>query len=239
MNTKDIAYTCDDKTLTGYLADGSNGRPTPGILVCHQGGGLTEHARERARMLAELGYVAFALDMYGEVATGREHAMALIGGLVADPPLLRRRARAGFDVLRAQPAVDAARLAAIGYCFGGALVLELARTTPELACVVSFHPGLSNQPERDDRKIACKVLVCAGAQDPLILPAARERLIELMTAAGADWQLQVYADAGHSFTDRSVDAFGIPGFFFHERTDRRSWAAMRALFDEAFLPAAR
>jgi dienelactone hydrolase len=233
MVTRDIAYQIDDRTYTGYLADGSNGKPAPGVLVCHQGSGLTDHARERARMLAELGYVAFALDMYGEVATSREHAMALIGGLVGNPPLLRRRAAAGFDVLKAQAGVDPGRLAAIGYCFGGGVVLEMARVHPDLACVVAFHPGLTNQPESDDRKVHSKVMVCAGVLDPLIAPDARERFISLMNAAGADWQLLTYSQAGHSFTDRSVDAFGMPGFFHHAPTDRRSWAAMRDLFDEA------
>jgi dienelactone hydrolase len=232
MVIKDIAYEIDGKTHTGYLADGSNSRPSPGVLVCHQGMGLTEHARERARMLAELGYVAFALDMYGEVATSREHVMALIGSLVENPPLLRKRAAAGFDVLKAQASVDRARLAAVGYCFGGALVLEMARCHPELACVVAFHPGLTQQPEHDERKIRGKVMVCAGVHDPLILPAARERLVALMNASEADWQLLTYSHAGHSFTDRSVDALGLPGFFYHAPTDRRSWAAMRDLFDE-------
>ena len=232
MNPRDIPNDCDGKPLTGYLADGAVGQPAPGVLVCHQGLGLTEHARERARMLAELGYVAFALDMYGEVATSREQVMALIGDLVGDPPLLRRRAAAGLDVLRAQPGVDPARLAAIGYCFGGSVVLEMARCHPDLACVVSFHPGLTNQPEHDDRAIRAKVMVCAGVHDPLIPPAARERLIALMNEAGADWQLLTYGNAGHAFTDRTVDALGMPGFSYHALTDRRSWAAMRALFDE-------
>jgi dienelactone hydrolase len=239
MITKDISYLIDGKTYTGYLADGSHEQPAPGVLVCHQGGGLTDHARERARMLAELGHVAFALDMYGEVASSREQAMALIGGLVGNPPLLRQRAAAGFDILKAQPRVDAARLAAIGYCFGGGVVLEMARCHPELACVVAFHPGLSNQPEHDDRKVHPKVMVCAGVQDPLIPAAARERFIALMNAAHADWQLLTYSHAGHSFTDRTVDAFGMPGFFYHAPTDRRSWAAMRDLFDEAMGPVGR
>jgi dienelactone hydrolase len=233
MNTKDIAYQCDGKSLTGYLADGAAGKPAPGILVCHQGMGLTEHARERARMLAELGYVAFALDMYGEVATSREQVMALIGDMVGNPALLRRRAAAGFDVLKAQPGVDPDRLAAVGYCFGGRVVLEMARCHPELACVVAFHPGLDHLPEHDDRKIQPKVMVCAGVHDPLIPPAARERFIALMNEVGADWQLLTYGQAGHSFTDRMADTFGMPGFFHHAPTDRRSWAAMRDLFDEA------
>jgi dienelactone hydrolase len=232
MDTKDIAYACDGKPLTGYLADGSGGRRAPGVLVCHQGMGLTEHARERARMLADLGYVAFALDMYGEVATSREQVMALIGDLVGDPALLRRRAAAGLDVLRAQPGVDPARLAAIGYCFGGGVVYEMARCHPELACVVAFHPGLTSLPEHDDRAVRPRVMVCAGVHDPLIPPAARERFIALMNEAGADWQLLTYGNAGHSFTDRTVDALGMPGFFYHAPTDRRSWAAMRDLFDE-------
>lgn len=237
MNSKDIAYECDGKQLTGYLAghpaDGAGGKRAPGILVCHQGMGLTEHARERARMLAELGYVAFALDMYGEVATSRERVMALIGEMIANPALLRRRAAAGLDVLKAQPGVDPGRLAAIGYCFGGGVVLEMARCHSELACVVSFHPGLTNLPEHDDRKIRPEVMVCAGDRDPLIPPAARERFIALMNEAEADWQLLTYGNAGHSFTDRTVDALGMPGFAYHAPTDRRSWAAMRDLFDEA------
>lgn len=236
MVSHNTAYEIDGKTYTGFLADGSRGKPAPGVLVCHQGGGLTDHARERARMLAELGYVAFALDMYGEVATSREHAMALIAGMVQNPGLLRARAAAGFDVLKRQPGVDPARLAAIGYCFGGAVVLEMARCHPELACVVAFHPGLSQQAEHDDRKIRGKVMVCAGEQDPLIAPAARERFIALMKEGEADWQLLTYGGAGHSFTDRTVDAFGMPGFFYHAATDRRSWAAMRDLFDEAMGP---
>jgi len=237
MITKDIAYPIDGKTYTGYLADGSNGRKAPGILVCHQGNGLTDHTRQRARMLAELGYVAFALDMYAEVASGMPQAMALITSLVKDPPLLRKRAAAGLDVLKAQASTDTSRLAAIGYCFGGGLVLELARVHPELACVVAFHPGMTGLPETDDRKIAGKVMVCAGVLDPLIPPAARERFIALMNAVGADWQLLTYGQAGHAFTDRNVDAMNMPGFRYHERTDQRSWAAMRALFDEAMGPA--
>jgi dienelactone hydrolase len=234
MITRDIAYPIDDKTYTGYLADGSAGAPAPGILVCHQGTGLTDHARERARMLAELGYVAFALDMYGEVATSREHAMALIGGLSQNSALLRKRASAGLDVLKAQAATDRARLAAVGFCFGGAVVLEMARANPELGCVVAFHPGLTGLPETDERKVHAKVMVCAGVADPLIPATARQRLIDLMTAAGADWQLLTYGNAGHSFTDRTVGQFNMPGFFHHEVTDHRSWAAMRHLFDETF-----
>src|SRR5258708_15572291 len=120
MLTKDIAYKIDGTTYTGYLADDDARQgKRPGILVCHQGGGLVDHAKERARMLAELGYVAFALDMYGEVATSREQAMSLLNGLIENPPLLRKRADAGLEVLKAHASVDTKRLAAVGYCFGG------------------------------------------------------------------------------------------------------------------------
>ena len=237
MLTKDIAYTIDGKTYTGYLADDDNRKAKrPGVLVCHQGMGLTEHAKERARMLAELGYVAFALDMYGRVATSRDDVMSLIEGLIANPAELRKRAEAGLNVLRDHPNTDKQRLAAVGYCFGGGVVIEMARAVSGLSCVVAFHPGLTGQPEKDDRKVLCKVMVCAGVDDPLIAPDARERFISLMKAANADWQLLTYGGAGHSFTDRSVDAMNMPGFSYNEAVDKRSWSAMRALFEESFGP---
>jgi len=237
MITKDIAYACGGKALKGYFVSRDTGR-RPGVLVCHQGNGITEHTRERARMLAQEGYAAFALDMYGETATSREQAMALLQGLTSNPDELRARALGGLDVLKAQDGVDTSRLAAVGYCFGGAVVLELARAAPELKCVVAFHPGMAGPvalADSDGRPIArCKVMVCAGADDPLIPPAAKEKFAELMNAAGADWQFISYGGAAHSFTDRSVDAMNMPGFKYHAATDKRSWTAMKNLFDEAF-----
>jgi len=234
METKDVVYKSGDKTLTGYLADGSNGRKVPGILVCHQGSGLRDHEKERARMLADLGYVAFALDVYGEEVTGRESAMALLNGLVQNQKLWDERILAGLAQLKAQPNVDTSRLAAIGFCFGGMTVLEAVRASNELACVVAFHPGLTGLPESDPRKVTGKVMVCAGQLDPLIPDDARTRFLKLMRDAGADLQYINYSLAGHSFTDKSVAAFNMPNFEFHAPTDRRSWAAMRDLFDETF-----
>src|ERR1700744_1776408 len=161
MQTRDIPYTSSGKSFTGYLAAPDGGGSRPGVLVCHQGGGLTEHAKDKARMLAEEGYVAFALDLYGETATNIDHAMGMLRGLVADKDEWSKRSLAGLDVLKAQDGGGTSRRAAVGYCFGGATVLELARAAPELKCVVAFHPGMSGpvaQPESDDRKIpACKV----------------------------------------------------------------------------------
>ena len=234
MQTREIVYKSGDKTLTGYLTDGSNGRKAPGILVCHQGGGLRDHEKERARMLADLGYVAFALDMYGEEVTGRDSAMALLNGLVQNQKLWDERILAGLAQLKAQPNVDTSRLAAIGFCFGGMTVLEAVRASEELACVVAFHPGLTGLPESDPRKVTGKVMVCAGQLDPLIPDDARTRFLKLMREANADLQYINYSLAGHSFTDKSVAAFNMPNFEFHASTDRRSWAAMRDLFDETF-----
>ena len=234
MITKDITYACGTKQLSGYLADGSNGRKVPGVLVCHQGGGLRDHEKERARMLAELGYVAFALDMYGEVSDTRERAMELLNGLVQNQKLWDERMLAGLAQLKAQPGVDATRLGAIGFCFGGMTVLELVRASGEMACVVAFHPGLTGLPESDPRKVTGKVMVCAGQLDPLIPDDARTRFLKLMREANADLQYINYALAGHSFTDKSVDAFNMPNFKYHAPTDRRSWAAMRDLFGETF-----
>jgi dienelactone hydrolase len=232
MITKDIAYQGGGKTLTGYLADGSNGKKTAGILLCHQGGGLRDHEKERTRMLADLGYVAFACDMYGAVATTMEEAGPMMNELATNEPLWQQRVQAGIDVLKSQPNVDASRLAAIGFCFGGGTMIWMSRWAKEMKCLVGFHPGMQGLPEKDDRPVVTKLLVCAGQKDPLIPPEARERFLKLMADANADCQLITYARAGHSFTDKTVAQFNIPNFEYHADTDRRSWAAMRDMFDE-------
>jgi dienelactone hydrolase len=234
METRDIAYTVSGKSMTGYLADGSNGKPSPGILVCHAGGGLREHEKHRTRQLADLGYVAFAPDLYGEISTSREHTMAMINSLVDTPAEWDARILAGLAQLKARTSVDPERLGAIGFCFGGMTVIEAVRATSELKCVVAFHPGLTRILESDPRPVSGKVMVCAGQLDPLIPEDARNRFLRLMTEAGADLQYLNYAQAGHSFTDPDIAVFNLPGFSYHADADRRSWAAMRALFDETF-----
>lgn len=234
METREIAYSVGGKTMTGYLADGSKGKPAPGILVCHQGGGMKDHEKDRARMLADLGYVAFAPDVYGEVPASREATMALLNSLVDNPQEWDTRILAGLAQLTALPNVDASRLGAIGFCFGGMTVIEAVRATTELKCVVAFHPGLTRLPESDPRPVSGKVMVCAGQLDPLIPDDARNRFLRLMKEAGADLQYLNYSEAGHSFTDKGAATYNMPGFNYHAATDRRSWAAMRALFDETF-----
>jgi dienelactone hydrolase len=222
----------DGIPLTGYLADGSGGRPAPGILVAHEGGGLGRHTKERALRLAGLGYVAFAVDYYGEENPPLDRAMALGKALRGDRPLFRARLKAGLEVLTAQPNVDTERLAGIGYCMGGAAVIELARMGAPFAAVVGFHSGFVPGTPEENGAIRGKLLLCHGADDPIVTAAQRDSFLAEATAAGIDWQLHLYGGVGHSFTNADIDTLGLPGFAYDETADRRSWAAMLNLFEE-------
>jgi len=234
MQTLDISYEASGRTCTGYLADGSGGGPAPGILVAHEGPGLGEHAKARARMLADLGYVAFALDLYGERDIPLPTAMGYVRELRADRMEFRRRVRTAFDVLCGQPAVDLDRLGAIGFCIGGMAVLELARSGAPVQAVVSFHGALDTPAPDDAKHIRGKVLACTGAADPLVPAEQRAAFEQEMTAAGVDWQLHTYGGVGHSFTNPDVDAFNMPGFAYSKAADQRSWQAMTDLFGKVF-----
>jgi dienelactone hydrolase len=226
----------DGIALTGYLADGSGGRPAPGILVAHEGGGLGRHTKERARRLAGLGYVAFALDFYGVEDPPLERAMELGKALRNDRPLFRARLHAALDVLAAHKNVDPARLAGIGFCMGGAAVIELGRMGAPFLALVGFHSGfLPGTPEENER-IAGKLLLCHGADDPIVTAVQRDAFLAEATAAGIGWQLHLYGGVGHSFTNPDIDALGLAGFAYDETADRRSWAAMLGLFDEVLEP---
>ena len=233
MAAEEIAYSADGAEMRGFLATpGGRGRG-PAVLVAHEAPGLTDHCRDRARRLADLGYVAFALDAWGggQVLTVDEARPRLIAW-IADPSGLHARMLAALDVLTARAEVDPARVAAIGHCFGAYAVLELARTGADVAAVVGFHPGLPVARPDEARRIQGKVLMCVGAQDPL-LPADQRAAFEAeMIGAGVDWRLNVYGQAQHSFTNPGADATGIPGLAYHAETDRRSWRAMLDLFAE-------
>ena len=233
-----IDYRIGERTFSGCLADGSRGRRVAGVLVAHEGPGLTAHTRQRTQMLAELGYVALAIDIYGEKDPPMERAKELVRSLRADRCELRRRARTAFDLLVAHPQVDADRIAAIGFCFGGMTVLELARSGADLKAVVGFHADLTTAAAEDARAIRGKILVCLGADDPIVNAEQRRAFIEEMTAAGVDWQMHLHGGVGHSFTNPDIDAYQFPGFAYHALADRRSWQAMRTLFDEVLGPAA-
>ena len=234
MHTEDIEYEADGLTMIGHLAmpDGSDTRA--GVLVCHEGPGLDDHAKGRARRLAELGYVAFALDYNGGgKPMEMQDVMTRLGALMADAERIRALGQAGLDILTAQERVDSSRLAAIGYCFGGTMSLELARGGAPLAAVVGFHSGLATTRPDDARNITAKVLVCIGEEDPIIPPEQRHAFEEEMRAGGVDWQLHLYGGgAAHSFTNPAADGLAMPGIKYHEPSDRRSWQAMLNHFAE-------
>jgi dienelactone hydrolase len=235
VHTADIEYTYEDLRLVGELAvDDSLPGPRPGVLVCHEGTGLADHARHKARQLAELGYVAFALDYYGG---GRQLPPADVGArfaeLAGDPLRTRAVGRAGLDVLLAHELADPARVAAVGFCFGGTLALELARGGADLKAVVGFHSGLSTARPKDAVNITGRILVCIGADDPLVPPEQRLEFEREMRDAGVDWRMNLYGGAAHSFTNPSADGTR-PGIKYDQRADQRSWRAMTDLFDEVF-----
>jgi dienelactone hydrolase len=238
LRTEDIEYRDGSLKLRGLLAyDEAIEGKRPGILVVHEAWGLGDHAMERARMLAKLGYVALAADMYGDrrMAADLPAAMELIGELRTDPAKLRARAGAAIAALRAQPNVDGSKLAAIGFCFGGTTVLELARGGADLKGVVSFHGGLQTLAPAEPGAVTPKVLVCTGADDPMIPPAQVVDFENEMRTAGADWQVISYGGTVHSFTNPDAGkTVKLDGIAYNERTDKRSWAAMRAFFDEIF-----
>lgn len=236
MKTEDIEYRADGARLVGYLAvDDTRPGKRPGVLVAPEGGGLVDLTKSIARRLADLGYVAFAMDYYGDgkPLSDMNDVMPRIGAFMAEPSTIRARAAAALKVLADQPQCDAGKLAAIGYCFGGTTVLELARGGADLKAVVGFHSGLGTTRPQDAKAIKAKILTCIGADDPIIPPDQRRAFEAEMTEGGVDWRMNVYGGAGHSFTNPGVGALGRPGFDYHEPTDRRSWAAMIDLFDEA------
>lgn len=233
MTLRRIDYDCDGVALSGWLADGSGGAPAPGVLVAHEAPGIDDFVQRRAAMLAERGYVALVPDMYGE-AFSLEHMMARHATLMTTPGLLLRRATAGLNALTAQPNVDGAWLAAIGFCQGGTVATELARAGTPIVAAIGFHPGLTRPAGSPDAPITAKLLMLVGDLDPVIPPADRVAFAAEMTAKAADWQLHVFGGVGHSFTNPAVDALGMPGFGYDATADRRSWAMALALLEEAF-----
>lgn len=234
MDGEPVSYEAHGRPFRGFLVDGSDGCRAPGILVLHEGAGLNEPIRERTRRLAlELGAVAFAPDLFGGGDFELETFKAIVRELRADIATLRARTRAALAVLEAHPAVDAARLAAVGYCFGGTAAIELARSGAALAALVGFHAGLTPAPSpADNRAIRCPVLLCLGADDPVVTAAQRDAFAGEMSEAGIDWQIHLYGRVGHSFTNPEIDAWNMPGFRYDELAEARGWAAMRRLFDE-------
>jgi dienelactone hydrolase len=236
IHTETVEYKQGDMTLEGFLAyDDSISGKRPGVLVVHQWLGLTDYEKHRAEQLAQLGYVAFCADIYGKDNQPKnvQEAGALAGKYKSDRALLRARVNAALDVLKKNELVDTKRVAAIGYCFGGTTVIELARSGADLNGIVSFHGGLDSPTPADGKNIKCKVLALAGADDPFQKPDDLTAFESEMRDNKVDWQIVFYGGAVHAFTQPDP-GFVNAGAKYNEKADKRSWEAMKQFFGEIF-----
>jgi len=238
LRTDTLTYQADGLNMVShFFCDDRAANARPGILVFPEAFGLGEHAKSRARRLAEAGYAALACDLHGDGKLFNDlgEVMGLIGPLRDVPLRIRARAIGGLSALTARSEVDAKKVAAIGYCFGGTMALELARSGAKIAGVAGFHSGLSTAAPQDAKNITGKVLVCIGADDPGIPPEQRTAFEAEMRAGGVDWRMHLYGGVVHSFTNPEADKLGQPAFArYDEGADKRSWDEMLKLFDEVF-----
>ncbi len=230
VKTETVEYKDGDQVCEGYLAydDAVTGK-RPGVVVVHDWMGLNDYARRRAREVAALGYVAFAADIYGKGVRAKDAAEAgkLAGKFKGDIPLLRSRARAALDTLAKNPRVDTKKLFAMGYCFGGTTVLELARSGAPLIGTVTFHGGLATKTPADAKNIKGRVLALHGAADPYVKPEEVAAFEKEMTEAGVDWVLVKYAYAVHAFTVPEAGNDPSKGAAYNAKADVRSWEELK------------
>jgi dienelactone hydrolase len=237
IHTETVEYKQDSAVLEGYLAyDDALPGKRPGVLVVHEWKGITSYEKGRAEQLAAMGYVAFAADIYGKgVRPATPEEAAKVSGIYrSNRALLRARARAGLDELKRASRVEPEKIAAIGYCFGGTTVLELARSGANIPGVVSFHGGLDTPNPGDAKNIKAKVLVLTGGDDRFVPPAQRLAFENEMRGGGVDWQMIIYGGAVHSFTNPASGSDPSTGVAYNEKADRRSWEAMKQFFAEIF-----
>ena len=234
---KTVEYKQGDTVLEGLSVydDAVQGK-RPGVLVVHQWKGLGDYEKKRAEMLAKLGYNVFAVDIYGKGVRPKDpkEAGAQAGKFKNDRQLLRSRVQAGLEQLKQSDLTDTKHIAAIGYCFGGTTVLELARSGADVAGVVSFHGGLSTPTPDDAKNIKCRVLALHGADDPNVPQKEVEGFEKEMRDAKVDWQLVAYGNAVHAFTDWNAGNDNSKGVAYNEKADKRSWEAMKSFFNELF-----
>ncbi len=236
IQTKIVEYRDGTVTLEGFMAWDDAVSNAPGVLIVHQWMGRTEYEEGRAKQLAKMGYVAFALDIYGKGVrpNNPQDAGKTAGTYKNDRALYRRRLQLGLDQLRSHATVDKQKMAAIGYCFGGTGVLELARSGADIDGVVSFHGGLDSLAPEDAKKIKAKVLICHGADDPFVPAKDIDAMRKEFADADVDYQMIYYSEAVHSFTQPMAGNDNSRGAAYQERADRRSWQAMNGFFGEIF-----
>jgi dienelactone hydrolase len=237
---EEIEYKAGNTVHKGYLVydDAVTGK-RPGVLVVHEWWGHNEHARNSARKLAEAGYVALALDMYGDGkrAEHPDQAGKFAGEVGKNLPLMKSRFEAGMKALRSRSQVDDKRVAAIGYCFGGSVVLQMAREGEKLRGVASFHGGLATEHPARPGKVKARVLVLNGADDPMVTPEQIAAFKKEMESAKADYRLVSYPGAKHSFTNPDADAngakFNLP-LAYNAEADQKSWAELQSFLKTVF-----
>nr|WP_217895273.1 dienelactone hydrolase family protein [Sphingomonas sp. CDS-1] len=235
MTTRELSYQADGREMIGSFYAPEGGGRHKAVLVCHEGTGLSDTTRDVAKRLAGLGYAAFALDFHGGgKPLPMDQLMSRAGELFGDSPRFRAIGKAGLDVLLAQPEVDSANVAVIGYCMGGALAFELAREGIDLKLAVGLHANLVTGMPAEKGAVKAKILALTGADDPIVDAAQRAAFEEEMRAAEVDWQSFVYGGAKHSFTNPNAGDMGHPGIAYDKKADARSWKAMMNAFDEAF-----
>jgi dienelactone hydrolase len=237
LHTEEVRYEGAGASMEGFLA-----RPQaaigklPVVIVVHDWNGIDEYERRRCRMLAELGYLAFAADVYGREVRPKtmQESAAASGALKGNRPLLRQRLDAALEAVGKMEHADPSRVAVIGYCSGGTAALEMARSGADIVGAVSFHGGLDSPTPADAANIRGKILVLHGADDPMVPPSEMEAFMKEMRDARVDWQLIAYGGAVHSFTEPRAGSDRTRGAAYDERADRRSWEHMRLFLNEVF-----
>jgi dienelactone hydrolase len=237
IKTDEVTYAVGDVHLKSTVVyDDAGTDKKPGIVVFPEWWGMNDYVKHRAHMLAELGYVAIAADLFGDgkVTDDPKEAGTWAGALKSNRVELRARCNAALDQLRKNSRVDPSKLGAVGYCFGGTSAIELARSGADIRAVVTFHAGLDSPDPAVGKNIKAKILVCHGGDDVFSPEKDIDAFKQEMRQNKVDWQMNVYGNAVHSFSNPGADKHGIPGIAYNAEADHRSWAAMQVFFNDAF-----
>ena len=237
IKSEPVEYKVGDTTFEGqFFYDDADAAPRRAVLVCHEWWGLNDYAKKRAEQLAQMGYVAFAVDVYGKGvnAKNQEEAVKMSGALKGDRAALRARVNAALAAVKGRKDVDPKKIAAIGYCVGGTTALELARSGADILGVVAFHAALATPTPADAKNVKGKILVCHGADDPFVPWTEVTAFVEEMKNGKVNWQMDVYGGTVHTFTNPAAGNDPSKGSAYNEQADKRSWEAMKDFFGEIF-----